>query len=116
MQQVFCCKQFNKAQSSGKAFLAHVIVITAVAFACGSGYAQADSSALGSYAGTIIVSGTETDPDVSYRARVKVSLPISERNDTSVSAKKRGRSDLIFTNHLLAYNPDFATLNPGYIC
>jgi hypothetical protein len=87
MQQVFGCKQFNKIQSQVKAFLAHAVVVTAVAFACGSGYAQADSSALGSYAGTITVSGTETDPDVSYRARVKVSLPVSDRNDTSISAE-----------------------------
>jgi hypothetical protein len=48
---------------------------------------QAQAGKFGSYSGTINVSGTEVDPKVTYRASAKVSLPISERKDSSMSAE-----------------------------
>ena len=87
MQQGYRRKQLNNSQSPDNTLLARVIAMTAVALVCGSGFAHADSSASGAYAGTITVSGKETDPDVSYQARVKLSLPVTSRDDTSISAE-----------------------------
>jgi hypothetical protein len=49
--------------------------------------AHAQTGKLGSYAGTIKVSGSEISPKVTYRASAKVSLPVSERKDSSISAE-----------------------------
>lgn len=51
------------------------------------GAAEAQTGKLGTYKGTINVSGTEVDPKVTYRASVKVNLPVSQRKDTSVTAE-----------------------------
>jgi hypothetical protein len=48
---------------------------------------HAEAGKLGSYAGTINVSGTEIDPKVTFRASAKVSLPISESKTSSLSAE-----------------------------
>jgi hypothetical protein len=48
---------------------------------------QAQTENLGSYVGTINVSGTLIDPRGSYRARVKVNLPISKSDDDSIEAE-----------------------------
>ncbi len=87
MNQWFGRRQFNIIKSPGKAFLAHVMVMTAVACACSSGFVQAESSKFGAYSGTINVSGTHIDPQVSYRASVKVSLPVTQRDSTSATAE-----------------------------
>lgn len=49
--------------------------------------AQAQDQGLGSYVGTINVSGTLVEPRGSYRAKVKVSLPISKIDDDSIEAE-----------------------------
>ena len=51
------------------------------------GAAHAQSKNLGSYVGTIDVSGTQHGPEVTYRARVKVSMPISDRDGSSINAE-----------------------------
>jgi hypothetical protein len=52
-----------------------------------AGAAMAQTKNLGSYAGTIDVSGSSVGPEVTYRAQVKVSMPISRREASSVSAE-----------------------------
>ncbi len=64
-----------------------MIAITVVGFACSSGFAQAQSSKFGAYSGTINVSGTEIDPQVTYRASDKVNLPVTQRDSTSATAE-----------------------------
>lgn len=68
-----------------KRFLARVIATTAVACACSFGIVQAQSSKLGVYSGTINVS--EANPRESYRASVKVSLPVTQRGGSSATAE-----------------------------
>ncbi|MDZ4855222.1 MAG: hypothetical protein SGJ26_10280 [Nitrospirota bacterium] len=87
MNQWFGRRQCHIIKSPGKAFLAHVMVMTAVAWACSSGFVQAESSKFGAYSGTITVSGTHIDPQVSYRASVKVSLPVTQRDSRSATAE-----------------------------
>jgi len=54
---------------------------------CSSGLAHAQASDLGSYQGTIKVSGTEIDPQVSYSASIKVSLPVTQRDGESINSE-----------------------------
>ena len=61
------------------------VVACASAFSFAATYAQ--SSDLGSYQGTIKVSGTEVDPQVSYSASLKISLPVTDRDDESITAE-----------------------------
>lgn len=72
-----------------KALLVPAIRAVAMALACicCSGLAHAQLNDLGSYQGTIKVSGTEVDPRVSYRASIKVSLPVTQRDDESINAE-----------------------------
>lgn len=69
------------------ASLVIVIVIAALATVCGINPAQAQTGKLGNYGGTINISGTLTDPQVSYRASIKLSLPVTQRNASSISAE-----------------------------
>ena len=87
MNQWFGRRQFQIIKSPGKAFLALVIAMTAVACACSPGLVQAESSKFGAYSGTINVSGTEIEPQVRYRASVKISLPVTQRDSTSATAE-----------------------------
>jgi hypothetical protein len=87
MQRFLGRRQHDRIGSQHGAFLVQVITAAAVAIACGSGPVLAQAGKLGSYTGTITVSGTEIDPKVSYRASVKVSLPVSERDASSVTAE-----------------------------
>ena len=87
MNQCFGRWQFNIIKSPGKVFLAHVIAMTAVACACSSGFVQAESSKFGAYSGTINVSGTEIEPQVRYRASVKISLPVTQHDESSATAE-----------------------------
>ena len=61
--------------------------IVACACICIVGLAHAQSSDLGAYVGTIKVSGTEIDPQVSYSASIKVNLPVTQRDDESITAE-----------------------------
>ncbi len=61
------------------------VVACGCIFSFDATYAQ--SSDLGSYQGTIKVSGTEVDPQVSYSASLKISLPVTDRDDESITAE-----------------------------
>lgn len=87
MQQRTGRQQFNMIKLPDSAFLAQVIAITGLACACSSGFVHAQSGKFGAYAGTINVSGTAIDPRGSYRASVKVSLPVTQRDESSVTAE-----------------------------
>ncbi len=63
------------------------LAVAAMACAGMTGTANAQSKNLGSYTGTIDVSGTQFGPEVTYRARIKVSLPVSERDGSSITAE-----------------------------
>ena len=79
-------QQYNRINSPYKAFLAYVIA-AALVYACSSGFVQAESNTFGTYSGTINVTGTEISPLVNYRARVKVTLPVTQRDSTSATAE-----------------------------
>jgi hypothetical protein len=65
------------------------IALAAAAFVCAgmTGAVQAQSKNLGTYTGAIEVSGTQSGPEVAYRARVKVSMPVSSRDGSSINAE-----------------------------
>jgi hypothetical protein len=65
--------------------MASAFVAMAVAGMCVG--AKAQTKNLGTYTGTIEVSGTQFGPEVTYRARGKVTMPISERSGSSVIAE-----------------------------
>ncbi|MES2581132.1 MAG: hypothetical protein V4627_00320 [Pseudomonadota bacterium] len=46
----------------------------------------AQSGKFGAYAGTVQVSGSEVNPKVSYRATVKLKLPVTERDAGAITA------------------------------
>ena len=56
----------------------------------GAGDAGAQKAKLDAYAGTIEVTGTEFGPNVSYRASVKVNLPVSSRKADAITAEFLG--------------------------
>lgn len=63
-----------------------LMAVTRVAYGCSPTLLLAQTGKLGSYTGTINVSGTEVSPQVTFRAAVKVILPVSERDGSSVTA------------------------------
>lgn len=63
------------------------MAMAVLACACHADIALAQPGKFGTYAGTINVSGTEIGPQVSYRASVKISLPLTDRDSTSTSAE-----------------------------
>lgn len=64
------------------------LAVVTMASAGLTGAAQADSSKLGVYSGTVIVSGTEIGQEnVTYRASVKISMPLTDRSDSSAVAE-----------------------------
>ena len=66
------------------ALLAYGIGIGALCFPAAALPPQAK---LGAYTGTINATGTQVDPKVSYRVRAKVTLPVTERDGSSVTAE-----------------------------
>lgn len=66
--------------------LVSVAVVTCSSI-CGFDLALAQSDQLGSYQGIIKVSGTQTGPEVSYQASIKISLPVTDRDDDSIDAE-----------------------------
>lgn len=63
------------------------LAVAAMAFTGMSSIATAQSKNLGTYTGTLEVSGTQFGPEVTYRASVKVSLPVSKRSGSSIEAE-----------------------------
>lgn len=89
MQQNPDGPQFNRMKLPIKSCSARVIAIAAAVCASvfGSCVAHAQASKYGAYVGTIQVTGTEISPKVSYRASVKVTLPVSSRKADAVTAE-----------------------------
>ncbi len=78
------------ARTSGRTQrVGHALALAVAVMACAgaSNIATAQPKNLGSYTGTFDVSGTQFGPEVTYAASVKVSLPVSERNGTSITAE-----------------------------
>ena len=90
MQNIPDRSQCKTSRPQHENLLAQAVTVAAIAVACASGPAQAQSGKLGAYTGTINVSGTDISPKVAYSARVKVSLPITEREGSSVTAEFLG--------------------------
>jgi len=63
------------------------VAVVGCASICSFGLVHAQSNELGTYQGTIKVSGTEIDPEVSYSASIQISLPVTYRDDGSISAE-----------------------------
>jgi len=66
--------------------LAWAIAVGA-ACALGSGAVQAQPSRLGAYTGTVKLQGTEVSPKVTYSAVAKVTLPVTQRDKSFVTAE-----------------------------
>ncbi|MDP2371954.1 hypothetical protein [Rhodoferax sp.] len=68
---------------------AHVVAVAVAVLGATGGVSQAHAQAgkLGSYSGTINASGTLNSPQVSYRATIKLTLPVTQRNASSISAE-----------------------------
>lgn len=64
-----------------------LVVLAVLATAALPGAAHAQSKNLGSYVGTIDVTGTQHGPEVTYRARVKISMPVSDRSGSDITAE-----------------------------
>ncbi len=81
--------QFASATSRRKAFAAAPLAAMALLCACSISGVQAQTSKLGAYSGSINVSETLSRPNLrlSTRATVKVKLPITERDSSSISAE-----------------------------
>lgn len=86
MQQDFAPARVNQSRFSNDSRLSRWVALVLVAAAASPALVQAQSGKLGAYAGTINVSGTEIGPQVIYRATVKLSLPVTERNSRSITA------------------------------
>lgn len=78
---------FTLLPGPGDRRAAFLAVLVGIGAACGSGAVEAQQARLGTYAGTIHLSGTEVAPKVAYKARAKVVLPVTERNASSVTAE-----------------------------
>ena len=61
--------------------------MSAIACTFGAGGVHAQAGQLGAYTGTIEVTGTQISPKVSYRASVKVNLPVSSRTVDAITAE-----------------------------
>ena len=94
MRQTPGSAQFNRVNRINrmdlpiKSWPARVIAFASVACAFGFGEVLAQAGKLGAYTGTIEVTGTQISPKVSYRARVKVNLPVSSRKADAITAEK----------------------------
>ena len=78
--------QFCRARQPRGALLSRLIALAIVAGASSPAPVLAQSGKLGTYSGTINVSGTEVSPQVIYRATAKVNLPVTERDGSSITA------------------------------
>jgi len=70
-----------------KFVMSNALALAAMTLFGAAAVAHAQSGKLGAYAGTFEVSGTQFGPEVTYRATVKVSLPVSRRDASSVTAE-----------------------------
>jgi len=78
--------RINLPRSVYVARLARSITIVLATGAFSPALVLAQSGKLGSYTGTLQVSGTEASPLVTFRATVKVVLPVTERDSRSITA------------------------------
>ena len=59
----------------------------AIAVALATTVVHAQASKLGNYTGTFEVAGSERDPQVTYKATVKVNLPVTKRTAEAIEAE-----------------------------
>ena len=76
MKPTFGRPRCNHIKAPVKSLPAWLFAMAAIACACGSGEVHTLAGKNGAYVGTIEVTGTEISPKVSYRASVKVNLPV----------------------------------------
>ena len=86
MQAAFEQSRANKSRTPNASRLRRWIALAVLASAASPALVLAQAGKLGSYTGTINVSGTEVSPQVTFRASVKVSLPVTERDSSSVTS------------------------------
>jgi hypothetical protein len=86
MQVHFLQPQINQSKSTNASWLTRWVAVALATGAFSPALVLAQSGKLGSYTGTFQVSGTEVSPQVTFRATVKVSLPVTERDSSSITA------------------------------
>lgn len=86
MQANFGRPQINPSRSAKPSPLPRWIIVALATGALSPAVVLAQSGKLGSYTGTLQVSGTEVSPQASFRATVKVSLPVTERDSSAITA------------------------------
>jgi hypothetical protein len=86
MQAKFGQSQINLSKSANASLLTRWITVALATGALSTALVLAQSGKLGSYTGTLQVSGTEVNPQTTFRATVKVSLPVTERDSSSFTA------------------------------
>jgi hypothetical protein len=86
MQAKFGQSQINLSKSANASLLTRWITVALATGALSTALVLAQSGKLGSYTGTLQVSGTEVNPQTTFRATVKVSLPVTERDSSSITA------------------------------
>ncbi len=86
MQANFGHTQINEPRSENASLLMRWITVALAAGAFSPALVLAQSGKLGSYTGTLQVAGTEVSPKVIFRATVKVSLPVTERDSSSITS------------------------------
>lgn len=79
----------HQSRSPNRSRLTRWIALAVVASAASPGLVLAQTGKLGSYTGTINVSGMEVSPLVTFRATVKVSLPLQGLADSGAAANCR---------------------------
>ena len=86
MQVTFGQSQINRSSSTTTSLRTRWMTLALATCALSPTLLLAQSGKLGSYIGTLQVSGTEVSPQVTYRATVKVNLPVTERDSSSITA------------------------------
>jgi hypothetical protein len=78
--------QGRRSITPNRASLARWVILCSALCGVSPASVLAQSGKLGAYSGAISVSGTEVSPQVSYRATVNITLPVTERDSSSVTA------------------------------
>jgi hypothetical protein len=86
MQANIGLPRINQSRSANVQLLMRSLGAVLATFALSPALVLAQSGKLGSYTGTIQVSGTEVNPQVAFRATVTVNLPVTERDSRSITA------------------------------
>jgi len=88
MQRILWQGRYTGETRLPNTFKALALAVAAMACAGMTGAAQAQAGKLGVYTGTVAITGTELGQEkVSYRALVKISLPLTSANSRSAMAE-----------------------------